>query len=129
VEFDANNLLPCKEVEAVMSLRPIMRRKRLDLLNSQTANAVGVACGIFLLLVLGALAVVPSLHQRLHSDSGHRDHLCVVTEFATGQLSWEVAVLVMAVAGAVLVVDRIPLDTPLVSYLGFNSASPRAPPR
>jgi hypothetical protein len=106
-----------------------MRRKRHHLVLGRTAKAVGVAFAIFLVLALGALAVIPSLHQRLHSDSDHRDHSCVVTEFAAGQLSWEETVLVIALVVGILFCGKSPGETPLISYLGFNLASPRAPPQ
>jgi hypothetical protein len=113
----------------VLLLDKTMRRKRLYLILSRTAKAVAVVSAIFLVLVLGALAVIPSLHQRLHSDSHHRDHCCVITEFATGQLSGAEVVLVIAVVGGILFYGNFPGETPLISYLGFNFASPRAPPR
>lgn len=58
---------------------------------AKTALHRGVTALTALLLVgvvfvLGALAVSPELHERLHPDAGEHGHQCAVTLFAHGQV-------------------------------------------
>jgi hypothetical protein len=106
-----------------------MRRNRISLGFGQTAKAVTATFAVMLVLVLGACAVSPSLHQSLHSDSSHPDHFCVISAFATGQLIWTEPKLAVAVA-CVILVCGLPLRvTPLASYLDLYFSPNRAPPR
>jgi hypothetical protein len=101
-----------------------MRPIRICLGFARTAKAVTAAFAVVLVLVLGALAVSPSLHQRLHADCAHPDHFCVISAFATGQLLWTETLLVVC---SVFGVSR--RETPLASYLDFYFSPNRAPPR
>jgi hypothetical protein len=106
-----------------------MRRNRICLGFGQTAKAVTTTFAVMLMLVLGAFAVSPSLHQRLHADSAHPDHFCVISAFAKGQLSWTETKLAVAVASVILFCG-VPLrETPLTSYLDLYFSPNRAPPR
>jgi hypothetical protein len=106
----------------------IMRRNRFCLGFGQTAQAVTTTFAILLVLFLGAVAVSPSLHQRLHADNDRPDHFCVVSAFAGGQLRWTESNLVVAIAHVFLVFSFSLHETPLASCLDFYSSPNRAPP-
>jgi hypothetical protein len=106
-----------------------MRRKRICLGFGRTARAVWAAFAVVLVLALGAFAVSPSLHQRLHTDSAHPDHFCVISAFATGQLSWTGTIPVVAATCVFLVCGVLLGDTPLASHLDFYFSPNRGPPR
>jgi hypothetical protein len=105
-----------------------MRGNRICLGFGQTAKTVTAAFAVMLVLVVGAFAVSPSLHQRLHADSDHPDHFCLISAFATGQLIGTEIMLVVAISCVILVCD-IPLrEIVLASYLDYYFSPNRAPP-
>ncbi len=106
-----------------------MRRNRICLGFGQTAKAVTTTFAVMLVLVLGAFAVSPSLHQCLHADSAHPDHFCVISAFATGQSSWTETKLAVAIAGVILVCGISLREISLASYLDLYFSPNRAPPR
>jgi len=106
-----------------------MRRNGSHLGFGQTAKAVTTTFAVMLVLVLGVFAVSPSMHQRLHSDSAHPDHFCIISAFATGQLSWTEINFDVAIACVLLVCGVSLCETPLASYLDLYFSPNRAPPR
>ena len=82
-----------------------------------------------LVLVLGALAASPSLHQRLHVKSNHPDHFCIICALAGGQLDVAVRAPVDASACVLLIWGVRAAEIPLVSRFGFSFSPSRAPPR
>jgi hypothetical protein len=106
-----------------------MRRIRLCLGFGRSAKAATAALVVALILILGAFAVSPSLHQRVHTDCNGSDSLCVVCAFASGHLIGPCVIAAIAVA-CVLLTDIVFLPaTPLISYLNFYFLPNRAPPR
>jgi hypothetical protein len=106
-----------------------MRRKRICSGFGRTAKAVTAALAGVLVLVMGAFAVSPSLHQRLHTDCARPDHFCLISAFATGQLSGTETTLAVFTACVFLVCGVFLGETPMASYLDFYFAPNRAPPR
>jgi hypothetical protein len=106
-----------------------MRRIRICLGFGRTAKAVTAASAGVLVLVLGAFAVSPSLHQRLHTNSAHPYHFCVISAFATGQLNWTETNLVVTAACVFLACGVSLAESPLASYLDFYFSPNRAPPK
>lgn len=120
----------CARAGLVFGFWQDMRRNRICLGIGRTAKAVAAGFAVGLVLVLGAFAVSPSLHQCLHADCNHPDHLCAVSAFATGQLGWvETALVVIATACVFFVRGEFPGETPLASYLDFYFSPNRAPPQ
>jgi len=105
-----------------------MQRIRFCLGFGRTAKAVAAAFGIVLVIVLGTLAVSPSLHQRLHTDSARPDHFCAISAFATGQLGWTEAIHVVAAASVFHFRGVLLGETLLASHLDFYFSPNRAPP-
>jgi hypothetical protein len=112
-----------------LSFGKTMHRIRICLGLGRIAKAVTTTFAIVLVLVLGAFAVSPSLHQRLHADSAHPDHFCVISAFATGQLRWTETNFAVAIACVILVCVIPPRETPLASCLDLYFSPNRAPPR
>jgi len=117
------------ELSLCLPLAKPMRRNRIHLGFGRTAKAVTGVLAIMLVLVLGAFAVSPSLHQRLHTDSAHSDHFCAVSAFATGQLNWTEPNLVAAMACVIMVCGSLLRESPLASHLDLYFSPNRAPPR
>jgi hypothetical protein len=112
-----------------LSIAQTMRRNRIHLGFGRTAKAVTGVLAIVLVLLLGAFAVSPSLHQRLHTDSANPDHFCAVSAFATGQLTWTAPNLAVAIACAIMVCGSLLRETPWASHLNLYFSPNRAPPR
>ena len=106
-----------------------MRRYCQSIGFGRTAIAVAAALCIALVLALGAFAVSPSLHQRVHSDSNRSDHFCLICAFASGQVGAAETVLVAAIAAVFLNYGVLLRETPLVSLLDYYFSPNRAPPR
>ena len=106
-----------------------MRRIRFCLGFGRTAKAVTAGVALVLLLALGLFAVSPSLHQRVHADTGHADHLCAVCVFAAGQMNWTAAAPVAALISLFVIYTALPKESPLVSLFNHYYSSNRAPPR
>jgi hypothetical protein len=85
--------------------------------------------GLVLVLVLGAIAASPSLHQRLQADGSHHDHFCVICALASGQLNVADTTPIVAAACVFLICGVLAAETPLVSRLDFSFSPSRAPPR
>jgi hypothetical protein len=95
----------------------------------RTAKAVTAALALVLVLALGAFAASPSLHQRLHTDSHHPDHGCIICALARGQLHVADTTPVVATACVFLTCGVLAAATPLVSLLNYSFPPSRAPPR
>ncbi len=106
-----------------------LRRNRICLGFGRTAKAVTAVFALVLVLVLGAFAASPSLHQRLHTDSNHPDHFCIICAFASGQLNVAETTPVVATACVFLICGVLAAETPLVSLFDFSFSPSRAPPR
>jgi hypothetical protein len=106
-----------------------MRRKRIGLGFGRTAKAVTAALTLVLVLVLWVFAASPSLHQRLHADSNHPDHFCIVRALASGHLNVGEKSPVIAIAGVFLICGVLAAETPLVSLFDYSFSASRAPPR
>ena len=66
---------------------------RSDWLRSALAGAVAIC-----VFMAGLMAVSPELHETLHHDAGHADHVCLATMIADGGCeSTVVALLLVAV--------------------------------
>jgi len=104
----------------------IMRRKRICLSLGRTAKAVTAAFALVLVLVLWAFAASPSLHQRLHTDSHHPDHFCIIRTLASGHLNVGEKTPVVAAACVFLICGVRAAETPLVSLFDFSSSPSRA---
>jgi hypothetical protein len=106
-----------------------MLRYRVRLGFGRTEKAVAASFAIALVLTLGALAVSPSLHQRVHTDRARPDHFCLICAFAGGQVSATDTTSVLAVASIFFVYGVFFRETRLVSLLDFYFSPNRAPPR
>jgi hypothetical protein len=107
-----------------------MRRNRFCLSIGRTAKAVVALFAVVVVLVLGALAVSPSLHKCIHADCDHPAHFCIVSAFATGQLGLtETLLVILTIASVCLFCGVMPEEAPLASCLNFYSSPNRAPPR
>jgi hypothetical protein len=105
-----------------------LRRNRICLGFGWTANAVTAAFALVLVLVLGALAASPSLHQRLH-DSHHPDHFCIICALGGGQLNVAESTPVVATDCVFLSCGVLGAEPRLVSRFDFSFSPSRAPPR
>jgi len=106
-----------------------LRRNRICLGFGWTANAVTAAFALVLVLVLGALAASPSLHQRFHTDSNDPNHFCIIRALASGHLNLGEKTPVVAAACVFLICGVRAAETPLVSLFDFSFSPSRAPPR
>jgi hypothetical protein len=106
-----------------------MRRYQKFLVFGRTAKAVTAAFALMAMLALGVFASSPSLHHRIHPDSGRVDHFCAICAFASGHLNWTHSVPAIAVAAMFVIRTRLPGERPLISNLDFYSCPNRAPPR
>ena len=113
----------------VVVFQRTMRQDGIYLVFGRTLKSVAAALAVVLVLVLGVCAVSPSLHKLVHPDSDHPDHYCVIAAFATGQLNWTAAILLIAIIGVFLNCGVFPAQTSSVSYLDFYFSPNRAPPR
>ncbi len=104
-----------------------MRRNRICLGFGRIAKAVTAVFA--LVLVLGAFAASPSLHQRLHTDSIHPDHFCIICALAGGQLNVAETTPVAAIACVFLSCGVLAAEARLVSRFDFSFSPSRAPPR
>ncbi|HXP62996.1 MAG TPA: hypothetical protein VN829_21020 [Dongiaceae bacterium] len=106
-----------------------MRRNRIWLGFGRTAKAVTAALTLVLVLVLWIFAASPSLHQRLHADSNHPDHFCIIRALASGHLNVGEKSPAVATGAGCLVCGVLGTETPLVSLFDFSFSASRAPPR
>jgi hypothetical protein len=106
-----------------------MLRNRNYLFFGRTANALMAFFAIGLMLAVGFFAVNPSLHQRLHAESDHGDHFCVVCALASSQLNCAESATIIVVASGIVFFGIFLRENPLVSCLDLYSSPCRAPPR
>jgi hypothetical protein len=90
-------------------------------------KAVIASLLVGLVLLLGAMAASPSLHERLHADASEAGHHCAVTLFAHGQVDSASADINVDVPKGIVVSD------PLVQISAYSPAienlpAGRAPP-
>lgn len=121
--------LALKENKCFNITMSLVRRNRFCFGFGRTAKAVTAGFALVLVLVLGAFAASPSLHQWLHADSNHSDHFCIVCALAGGQLSVAETAPVVAAACVFLSCGVLAPETPLVSLFSFFFSLGRAPPR
>ena len=81
------------------------------------------------MLLLGAFAASPSLHQRLHADSASPDHFCIIGALARGHLNVADTAPVVAAACVFLICGVLAAGNPLLSVFEFSFSLSRAPPR
>ncbi len=105
-----------------------LRQNRICLGFGRTAKAATAVFTLVLVLVLGAFAASPSLHQRLH-DGNHPDPFCIVCALASGQLNVVETTPVVATACVFLSCGVLTAETPPVSLFDFFFSPSRAPPR
>jgi len=84
---------------------------------------------IALVLLLDAMGVSPSLHERFHSDAGENGHQCAVTLFAHGQV--DAATVDVAMAGLLPLITPTPATDsfvfcPVIEQLPAGRAPPAA---
>jgi hypothetical protein len=81
---------------------------------------------VLLLLLVLALAVLPSLHHRLHADTN--DPFCLVCSFAKGQVSAPLVAGVFVLAFVFLVGRASLPQSPPIPVFDFRLSPSRAPP-
>lgn len=106
-----------------------MRLMRQFLVFGRAAQAATASFTLALMLVLGVVAVSPTLHERFHSDGGHSDHTCLLCAFANGQISAAETAAVLAVVSIFLIRGSIVRAASLVSALDDYVPPNRGPPR
>jgi hypothetical protein len=95
----------------------------------RTSKVVLSTVLVLLMLALSALATCPALHHALHPDSDCHDHHCLVTVFASGQLSGvEVTSVIVFIAASLFCSLLLPA-APSRSLFDYCFAPSRAPPR
>jgi hypothetical protein len=112
-----------------LPLGKTMRQYRICSGFGRPARAVTAAFAVVVVLAMGAFSVCPSLHQRVHRDSDHPDHFCVISAFAAGQLTWTKTVPAVAAVLVFLISGVLLGEIPLASHLDFYFCPNRAPPR
>jgi hypothetical protein len=105
------------------------RQNRVYLGFGRTAKAVTAVFALLLVLVLGAIAASPSLHQRFQGDSNHHDHNCIICALAAGQLNVADTTPIVAAVCVFLICGVLAAEPPLVSLFSFSFSPSRAPPR
>lgn len=83
----------------------------------------------FLVLVLDAMAVCPSLHELIHKDADSLDHQCAVTMFAHGQVDSTLIDVAMVVPPDYMVMAplaKISAFSPAIEYLPAGRGPPAA---
>jgi hypothetical protein len=106
-----------------------LRRNRICLGFGRTAKTVTAVFALLLVMVLGAIAASPSLHQRLQADGDHHNHFCIICALASGQLNVADTSPIVATACVFLICGVLASETPLASRFNYFFSPSRAPPR